>query len=287
MKVRGAAQPHSTENNLTTVALTLEGWSILHQMFRVRRAAWNGLGAAARAAAIEQAAAALARMEQRKDGQSALFSVLGHKADLLLLHFRPSFEDLNQAELALAGLALGEVLEPVSSYLSVVELGLYEFSVRLYGSLAERGIKPGGAEWKKTVESEMEQQRAKMTERLRPAIPTTRYLCFYPMDKKRGEASNWYQLPIDERRRMMYEHGLVGRRFAGQVTQIISGSTVLDDWEWGVDLFADDPLVFKKLIYEMRFDEASAIYALFGPFYIGLRRAPAELGKLLALVPPG
>lgn len=286
MKLRAAAQALSAENNLTTVPLTLEGWSILHQMFRVRRAVWNALGAAARAAAIEQAAAALAAMERREEGQSALFSVLGHKADLLLLHFRPSFEELNQAELVLAGLALSEVLEPISSYLSVVELGLYEFSVRLYGSLAERGIKPGGAEWKQAVESELLQQRAKMTGRLRPAIPATRYLCFYPMDKKRGEASNWYQLPIGERRRMMHEHGLVGRRFAGQVTQIISGSAGLDDWEWGVDLFADDPLVFKKLVYEMRFDEASAIYALFGPFYVGLRRAACELGELLSPSPP-
>jgi len=102
------------------------------------------------------------------------------------------------------------------------------------------------------------------------------------MDKKRGELKNWYQVPITDRQKMMSEHGLIGRRYAGQVTQIISGSVGFDDWEWGVDLFADDPLVFKKLVYEMRFDEASAVYGLFGTFYVGLRFPAAEFGTLLA-----
>ena len=101
------------------------------------------------------------------------------------------------------------------------------------------------------------------------------------MDRRRGEAKNWYTLPIEERARQMNEHGLVGRRYAGEVKQIITGSIGFDDWEWGVDLFADDPLVFKKLIYEMRFDEVSAVYALFTHFYVGIRCPAAGLGKLL------
>src|SRR5947207_10609432 len=103
------------------------------------------------------------------------------------------------------------------------------------------------------------------------------------MNKLRGEAKNWYSEPIIERQRMMREHGRIGRRYAGTVKQIISGSIGFDDWEWGVDLFADDPLVFKRLIYEMRFDEVSAVYALFGSFYIGQRTPAAELGKLLTV----
>ena len=91
------------------------------------------------------------------------------------------------------------------------------------------------------------------------------------MNKYRGEAKNWYSEPIRERQRMMRDHGMIGRHYAGRVTQIISGSIGFDDWEWGVDLFADDPLVFKKLVYEMRFDEASAVYGLFGSFFVGLR----------------
>jgi chlorite dismutase len=124
-------------------------------------------------------------------------------------------------------------------------------------------------------------QSAAMTSRLFPAIPAGQYLCFYPMDRKRGEASNWYQVSMAERQRMMHEHGMIGRRYADQVKQIITGSIGLDDWEWGVDLFADDPLVFKRLIYEMRFDEVSAVYALFGKFYLGLRVSVSALPALL------
>ena len=110
-----------------------------------------------------------------------------------------------------------------------------------------------------------------MAPRLFPAVPDAKYLCFYPMDRKRGEQVNWYTVPFAERQRMMHEHGLIGRRYGDQVKQIISGSIGMDDWEWGVDLFADDPVVFKKLIYEMRFDEVSAVYALFGQFFVGIR----------------
>ena len=122
-----------------------------------------------------------------------------------------------------------------------------------------------------------------MRPRLYPKIPDSRYLCFYPMDRKRGEGKNWYTLPIEERQRQMEEHGMVGRRYAGKVQQIITGSIGFDDWEWGVDLFAPDPLVFKKLIYEMRFDEVSAVYALFGQFFVGVRLPVPKLGEWLGV----
>jgi chlorite dismutase len=121
-----------------------------------------------------------------------------------------------------------------------------------------------------------------MSQRLYPAIPDARYLCFYPMDRKRGEQVNWYTEPMNSRQQMMHEHGMIGRRYADQVRQIITGSIGFDDWEWGVDLFADDPLVFKKLIYEMRFDRVSAIYALFGPFFLGQRIPAASIEAWLA-----
>jgi hydrogen peroxide-dependent heme synthase len=130
------------------------------------------------------------------------------------------------------------------------------------------------------------QQRKAMAPRLWPKIPDAKYLCFYPMDRKRGEDKNWYQVPMAERQRLMHEHGMIGRRYAGDVRQIITGSIGFDDWEWGVDLFAEDPLVFKKLIYEMRFDEVSAVYALFGTFFVGLRRPAADLGALLSGTAP-
>jgi hydrogen peroxide-dependent heme synthase len=266
------------------VPLTMEGSSVLHQMFRVRWQAWKSLTAERRAEAVREASQAFGEMEQ---SQTALFSLLGHKGDLMLIHFRSSFEELNKAELCVAQLQISEFLEPTSSYLSVVELGLYEATVRLNATLAEKNIQPGTPEWEQETEQVLEQSRKAMKPRLWPAIPPNRYLCFYPMDKKRGESNNWYSVPIADRQRMMHEHGLIGRRYAGSVKQIISGSIGFDDWEWGVDLFADDPLVFKKLIYEMRFDEASALYALFGTFYLGLRFGAADVGQLLSGTTPG
>jgi chlorite dismutase len=262
---------------LPAVPLTLEGYSVLHQMFRFRWAEWHKLDVARRIAAARGVADAFGELEQA--GQFAAYSMLGHKGDLMLVHFRDSFDDLNQAELALDGTGLREFLEPVHSYVSVIELGLYDSSVRLFRQLADRGVAPLSDEWNKEVADTVERQKAAMRVRLFPKIPDSRYLCFYPMDRKRGEDKNWYMLPIEERQRQMEEHGMVGRRYAGKVQQIITGSIGFDDWEWGVDLFAADPLVFKKLIYEMRFDQVSAEYALFGQFFMGLRVALEKLGE--------
>jgi chlorite dismutase len=220
-------------------------------------------------------------------GQSALYSALGHKGDLLLVHFRKSFDELKQIELEISRTALSDYLEITKSYLSVVELGLYESSVKLYRALRDRGVEPHSEEWNREVADAIERQKEAMKPRLWPEIPPARYVCFYPMDRRRGEEKNWYTLPIEERQRQMDEHGKIGRRYAGTVRQIITGSIGFDDWEWGVDLFADDPLVFKKLIYEMRFDEVSAVYALFGQFIVGVRVPVAKLGELLEGKLPG
>jgi peroxiredoxin len=270
-----------TGEALPAAPLTLEGSFILHQMFRVRWPAWRALAASDQKRIIERATARFAGWERNPQEPSALFSLLGHKGDLMLVHFRRSLEELNHAELQLAHSRFNEFLEPATSYLSVVELGLYELSVKLYGELMKKGLNPGSAEWSREVEDELEKQRQTAAPRLWPEIPQRRYLCFYPMNKLRGEAKNWYGQAIGERQRMMREHGMIGRRYAGRVTQIISGSIGFDDWEWGVDLFADDPLVFKKLVYDMRFDEASAVYGVFGAFFVGLRFPSSQLGALL------
>ena len=163
----------------------------------------------------------------------------------------------------------------------MIELGLYESSLKTYHELIEQGIEPHSEEWKRAVKEILDRQREAMRPRLFPEVPNARYISFYPMDRRRGEEKNWYTLPMEERARQMNEHGLVGRRYAGEVKQIITGSIGFDDWEWGVDLFADDPLVFKKLIYEMRFDQVSAVYAQFGHFYIGVRCLTKDLVALL------
>ena len=269
------------------VPLTLEGSSLLHQFFRFDWKAWRACAPGDRKRIVAEATAALQRLE-RADAdapvRTALFSQLGHKGDLILMHFRDSLEALNQVELDLAQTELYGYLSLVHSYVSVVELGLYESTRKTYEAAGKR--EQHSPEWKAEVDAVLQRQAAAMAPRLYPAVPEAKYLCFYPMDRKRGEQANWYTVPFAERQRMMHEHGLIGRRYADQVKQIISGSIGMDDWEWGVDLFADSPVVFKKLIYEMRFDEVSAIYALFGQFFISVR-LPMEMlsgwleGKLL------
>ena len=266
---------------LPAVPLTLEGYATLHQMMRFRWTNWRSTPDNVRREITNEATQLLAGMESKADGQSALFSLLGHKGDLMLVHFRETFDQLNQAELDVARLRLNDFLEPATSYLSVIELGLYESSLKAYKALADRGVEPHSEEWKKSIQDTIARQKEAMQPRLFPTMPPNRYICFYPMDRRRGGDKNWYMLPMEERQRQMNDHGMVGRRYAGEVKQIITGSIGFDDWEWGVDLFADDPLVFKKLIYEMRFDHVSAVYALFGSFYIGLRCPANRLHDLL------
>src|SRR5277367_6845556 len=284
---RGADGPQnkSREDNssagIGVAPLTLEGSSVLHQMFRIRRDAIGKIPGQEMLAIAAQTAETIAEMERREDGQSAAFAELGHKGDLMLIHFRRTFDELAQAEAAIAKLPVGEFLEQTNSYLSMVEIGLYEATVRLHRKLAADGVAVDSDDGRKAVADAIAENREKLGGRLWPRVPDRRYVCFYPMNKRRGEHRNWYQLPLEERQRLMHEHGMIGRRYAGQVTQIISGSVGFDDWEWGVDLFADDPLVFKKLIYEMRFDHVSAVYALFGTFFVGLRCPASRLYDLL------
>lgn len=270
------------EQTSVTVPETFDGWAVLHETFQVNWSKWKEKADSEKKEMLIEAQNYLTKIKQPKEGDSACFSMLGHKGDLLFLHFRKTFDDLNEVELGFRQLKLHEVLTETMSYVSVVELGLYEMTLKLHEKLSGQGLSPDSDEWKAKWEKEMQVQYDRVKARLYPKIPGDRYLCFYPMNKKRGESVNWYQAPMQERQRMMRDHGMVGRKYAGRVTQIISGSIGFDDWEWGVDLFAKDPLVFKKLIYEMRFDEASALYAEFGPFYIGLQFAPADLGHFFS-----
>ncbi len=256
------------------VPLTLEGSFLLHHFFRFDWKAWRSCADGEREKIAAAAVAALNRLERREAGapvQTALFSQLGHKGDLVLIHFRDSLEALNQVELDLAQTELYDFLELRHSYVSVVELGLYESTRKSYEAAAAKGFAEFTPEWTAEINAALARSSAAMAPRLFPAVPEAKYLCFYPMDRKRGEQVNWYTVSFADRQRMMHEHGLIGRRYGDVVKQIISGSIGMDDWEWGVDLFADDPVVFKKLIYEMRFDEVSAVYALFGQFFISVR----------------
>jgi peroxiredoxin len=267
------------------VPLTLEGSFVLHQFFHFDWKAWRKLLPAERDRISSSAITALSGLESKDASgsiQTALYSELGHKGDLILVHFRASLEALNQVELDLAQTELYDFLSLAHSYVSVVELGLYESSRKTYEAASAKGFAQHSAEWEAEVTATLSRQTGPMAPRLFPSVPEAKYLCFYPMDRKRGEQVNWYSVPFANRQRMMHEHGLIGRRYGDRVKQIITGSIGMDDWEWGVDLFSDDPVVFKKLIYEMRFDEVSAVYALFGQFFIGVRLPMEKLGNWLS-----
>lgn len=272
---------------------TLEGWGLLHQTFRIR---WQELRRLSAAARTELAAEAVAlirtsagapnigSLDDTVDGEigrTALVQLLGHKGDLMLIHARRTFDELSQAQLDFAQARLSDILEPTMSYVSIVELGMYEMTAKIHEQLGAQGLTLGSDAYERAYDDAMEVQKTRVLSRLYIELPERRHVCFYPMNKKRGEIKNWYSVPFEDRAQMMREHGHIGRGYTGKVTQIISGSIGLDDWEWGVDLFADDPMVFKKLIYEMRFDRASAEYAEFGPFYVGLQFAPSRLADLL------
>ena len=257
---------------------TEEGWYVLHDLRRIDWDAWREAPDRERERALESGVEHLAEHEALADvdgeeGASASFSMLGHKADLMVLHLRPTTAALDRAERRFESTPFAGFTERVSSYVSVTEISGY-----LSEEVGEgiENVEDTGT-------------RNYLASRLYPTLPDADHVCFYPMDKRRDPEYNWYDLPFEERAELISGHGEIGREYAGKVTQIISGSVGFDDYEWGVTLFADDPREIKHLLYEMRFDPSSSRYAEFGPFYFGRRFAPRDLPALLAgeAVPTG
>lgn len=247
-----------------SVPETLEGWFALHDLRRLDRAAWDDMSAPDREKAVAEAMDLIAGAEEVTDGgmgRSVTYEMVGHKADLMMVHLRPDVGQLHELERAFDRSMIGSCTIRMYSYLSVIEVS--------------RHAAPEGSG--ANVEDSPYIQA-----RLYPEIPEhSGFVCFYPMSKRRQGEDNWYLLEGSERAELMTAHGRTGRRYAGKVSQIVTGSMGLDDWEWGVTLFSDDPLQFKKLVYEMRFDEVSARFAEFGPFFFGKRLRPEDVGRWL------
>ncbi|GAF12743.1 hemoprotein HemQ [Bacillus sp. JCM 19046] len=235
---------------MNEAAKTLDGWYVLHDFRKIDWTSWKTVPSEEREQMINEFTALLDNWNQTESegkGSHALYSIVGQKADLMIMVLRPTMEELNVIELALDKSGLASYTIPTYSYVSVVELSNY-----LAGDSNEDPY-----------------QNPHVRSRLYPQLPRWKHVCFYPMDKRRQGEDNWYMLPMDQRKDLMRSHGMIGRGYAGIVKQIISGSVGFDDWEWGVTLFSDDVLQFKKLVYEMRFDEVSARYGEFGSFYVG------------------
>jgi chlorite dismutase len=242
---------------------TLEGWYALHDFRTIDWSLWKQADAQTRKYAEDELLTFLHQWQQTEDqkqGSTAVYSIVGQKADFVFMHLRETLEELNEIETAFNKSTFAQFTLPAYSYVSIVELSSYMG-------------KPG----------EDPMQNPEVAARLKPTLPKTKHICFYPMNKRRQGSDNWYMLSMEERKNMMRSHGMIGRNYAGKVKQIITGSVGLDNWEWGVTLFADDALQFKKLVYEMRFDEVSARYGEFGEFYVGNLLDPAKFSRMLKL----
>jgi hydrogen peroxide-dependent heme synthase len=256
---------------------TLEGWYALHQIFQFTTA--NDSAQINRIAAKAMSGLASPGGNKGKSiksksgtpGWSTFVRLIGSTSDLMVIHFRDSLDAIGAAEEALTKSELAKAA-CTYSFLSVTEAGLYHITAELARAAEARGGKVGDADYSRTLAGRVAAERDSdhVRRRLYPELPTEMpYVCFYPMTKRRDAGQNWYTLSLDERSRLMQSHGLTGRRYAGKIQQVITGAIGLDAWEWGVTLFARDPLDFKKLVTEMRFDEVSAKYAEFGDFYVG------------------
>ena len=255
---------------------TEEGWFALHDFRSIDWDAWRDAPERERRRAIEEGEAFLKHRElvaDAEEGDSGLFSVLGHKADLLFVHFRPSLDDLSSIERRFEDTALANFTERTTSYVSVTEVSGY-----VSDAYFEEGPEEVDAGLRRYIEG-----------KLTPEIPDDEYVCFYPMSKRRGEEYNWYDLSFEDRAELMAGHGEVGKEYAGKIKQVIASSVGFDSHEWGVTLFGSDPTDIKDIVYEMRFDPASSRYGEFGEFYVGRRFPPADLGAYLAgeTVPTG
>ena len=263
---------------------SLESWWILHRMFDFDRLAWDRLDKNEQQEIAREAHQALDSLKKDENADLSLAQLVGHKGDLMLTHYSKDYDGLAHAQTTFNKTRLMQYLKPAGSYVSILELGLYDATGKIHSTLQERGLKPYTPEWTEAFDELLKEQEKnpRHAGRLWAPVPQRRYVCFYPMDKKRGEEVNWYTLPFEERGKLMLDHGKIGRKYHGLVTQVISGSIGFDKYEWGVDLYADDPLVFKKLIYEMRFDEASSKYGIFGDFYSGVQFSLDQLDAFLA-----
>ncbi|MDB4890359.1 MAG: Heme peroxidase [Gemmatimonadetes bacterium] len=256
---------------------TTEGWYVFHHVLSWDRQALHVLDLGHAKQAAERELTALATPSE--GGWSAVVPLIGSRADVMLIHFRPTLDDIGVAQDAVKKLALFDALRTEYTFLSVTEAGLYHASADLAKEAVARGGSVGDEAYRTAMSARVEKERASshVQRRLFPTQPDDMpYVCFYPMSKRRAVGQNWYALSLEERSRLMMTHGMTGRGYAGRIVQVISGAIGFDAWEWGVTLFATDPLQFKKIVTDMRFDEVSANYADFGEFFVGKRRSAAE-----------
>ena len=261
------------------------GWHFLHLFYRVDRDRLHGFTEQQREAGKRELAAALDCRSAGGVEQLQCFAIPGHKADFGVMLAGPDLKAVHGVQMAIQSSAMGRALVPAYSFYSITEVSEYVPDAEEYGRIL-RERENADAEsslYKAKVAAYAERLETMNRQRLTPDFPEWPCLCFYPMSKMRSGDQNWYLLPFEARSELMAQHGKSGMKFAGRVSQIITASTGLDNWEWGVTLWARNPLFLKDIVYTMRFDESSARYALFGDFYFGYILSPRELLEAVRL----
>jgi chlorite dismutase len=262
-----------------------QGWHCLHLFYRVEFAQWQLLSAEEQRAAKVTLSSLVQEVRSIEKTQLLTLSMATPKADLGFMLITPDLQVANRIEKQVS-LSLGaDVLSPVFSYLSLTEESEYTTTDEQYAATleAEQKLKSGTEAFEQAMKAFRDRMAKYRHDRVYPALPDWPIVCFYDMTKRRGDDHNWYALPYEERRVLMQGHARVGREFAGKVKQLITGSTGLDDAEWGVTLFAHDTFQIKAIVYQMRFDPVSAQYADFGEFYVGIQLPLDELFRRLQL----
>jgi chlorite dismutase len=255
-----------------------DGWHCSHLFYRFDRARLTSMNPAQIAGGCEQVVAILDPADAEAPARIQTSAVSGHKADFAVMLLDVDPLKINTIHQRLLASCLGPAIVPAYSFTSITEVSEYVPTLEQYGKrLVEEGEQPDNPSYKAKLKAYENREAMMRRQRLTPDLPPWPSTCFYPMNKKRKVGENWFLLPFAERSRLMAEHGRTGMTFGGKVTQLITTSTGFDDWEWGVTLWARNPQFLKDIVYTMRFDEASARYAEFGPFYVSYVMSPAEM----------
>jgi chlorite dismutase len=263
----------------------VQGWHCLHLFYQVDRARLGLISTEHRQQGLADLRRVLRAKPPGAPDQLQCFAVPGHKADFGIVMAGPNLRAMHDIQMAVQASSLGPALHPCYSFYSITEVSEYVPDEQEYARILRdrEKLDPESSMFKAKVAAYSERLAPMNRQRLYPEFPSWPCLCFYPMSKMRTAGQNWYLLPHEERSELMSHHGRSGMKFAGRVSQLITASTGLDNWEWGVTLWARNPSYLKDIVYTMRFDESSAKYALFGDFYFGYILPPDDLLETIRL----
>ena len=278
MRDQPVNRPHPAANLPDPTIQMTEGWHCLHIYFRVEQAILQSIPEDVRAQGREELIHILDPQADHAPTRMQVSVVSGHDADFGLILMDPDPLRIDAVTQMVRSCAIGSAFDAAWSFVSITEISEYVPSVEQYADrLKQEGSGPDDPAFQAKLNAYEQRLPAMNKQRLYPDIPPFPVIAFYPMNKMRVPDANWFMESFSARSTMMAEHATSGIKFAGRVSQLITASTGFDDWEWGVTLWARAPEHIKEIVYEMRFDRASAKYAEFGPFYISYAMSAADM----------